>query len=124
MRNSFVVTGGGRGVGRKIVERLLAKQNTVVIIERDPAAWASYSVHPLKVAPRPDSMLAEMLWDDIQVNLDYLIETQTEMGSWEPNWTWGDLYPDVWPLAKKEWSGHITLENLLTLRAYGRIAGA
>ncbi|MBN2500522.1 MAG: hypothetical protein JXB38_07100 [Anaerolineales bacterium] len=93
-------------------------------IARDPAAWASYSVNPLKLAPRPDSILAEMLWEDIQVNLDYVIETQTDAGSWEPNWTWGDLYPDVWPLAKKEWSGHITLENLLTLRAYGRIAGA
>lgn len=35
---SYVVTGGGRGVGRAIVERLLDDGQAVVIIELDPAA--------------------------------------------------------------------------------------
>jgi NAD(P)-dependent dehydrogenase (short-subunit alcohol dehydrogenase family) len=35
---SYVVTGGGRGVGRAIVERLLGATDTVVAIELDPAA--------------------------------------------------------------------------------------
>ncbi len=38
MSRSFVVTGGGRGIGRAIVERLLGDQDTVVAIEFDPAA--------------------------------------------------------------------------------------
>jgi len=33
-----VVTGGGRGIGRAVVERLLGSQDTVVAIELDPAA--------------------------------------------------------------------------------------
>jgi NAD(P)-dependent dehydrogenase (short-subunit alcohol dehydrogenase family) len=35
---SYVVTGGGRGVGRAIVERLRADGGSVVVIELDPAA--------------------------------------------------------------------------------------
>jgi NAD(P)-dependent dehydrogenase (short-subunit alcohol dehydrogenase family) len=37
---SHVVTGGGRGVGRAVVERLLRDGDAVVAIERDPAALA------------------------------------------------------------------------------------
>jgi NAD(P)-dependent dehydrogenase (short-subunit alcohol dehydrogenase family) len=35
MTRSHVVTGGGRGVGRAVVDRLLADHATVVVIERD-----------------------------------------------------------------------------------------
>lgn len=39
-RRSYVVTGGGRGIGRAIVERLLSdsKRNVVVMVESDEAA--------------------------------------------------------------------------------------
>ena len=43
---SFVVTGGGRGVGRAIVERLLGEQDAVVVLERDPAALTWLETHP------------------------------------------------------------------------------
>jgi NAD(P)-dependent dehydrogenase (short-subunit alcohol dehydrogenase family) len=35
---SYVVTGGGRGVGRAVVERLLGDGHRVVVVELDPAA--------------------------------------------------------------------------------------
>ncbi len=38
MIRSYVVTGGGRGVGRAVVERLLADGHRVVAIELDPGA--------------------------------------------------------------------------------------
>lgn len=46
MTNSYVVTGGGRGVGRAVVERLLADGGAVVAVELDPAALAWTDGHP------------------------------------------------------------------------------
>ena len=46
MSRSYVVTGGGRGIGRAVVERLLGEAGTVVAIELDPAALAWVDDHP------------------------------------------------------------------------------
>lgn len=46
MSRSYVVTGGGRGVGRAIVERLLSDGSGVVAIEIDPAALQWLRGHP------------------------------------------------------------------------------
>jgi NAD(P)-dependent dehydrogenase (short-subunit alcohol dehydrogenase family) len=40
MSRSYVVTGGGRGISRAMVERLLGDVDNVVAIELDPAALA------------------------------------------------------------------------------------
>ncbi|MFI7697775.1 SDR family NAD(P)-dependent oxidoreductase [Nonomuraea sp. NPDC049480] len=49
MTLSYVVTGGGRGIGKAVVERLLGEEDTVVAIERDPGAlsWAGPRVVPV-----------------------------------------------------------------------------
>ncbi|TXK43197.1 SDR family NAD(P)-dependent oxidoreductase [Nonomuraea sp. C10] len=46
MSLSYVVTGGGRGIGRAVVERLLGEKHTVVVVERDPdvLGWAGERV--------------------------------------------------------------------------------
>jgi NAD(P)-dependent dehydrogenase (short-subunit alcohol dehydrogenase family) len=46
LTGSYVVTGGGRGVGRAVTERLLADGGAVVIIEFDPGAAAWVRDHP------------------------------------------------------------------------------
>lgn len=53
MSRSYVVTGGGRGIGRALVERLLGDTDNVVAIEVDPAALAwtdSYPAGPRVIA--------------------------------------------------------------------------
>jgi NAD(P)-dependent dehydrogenase (short-subunit alcohol dehydrogenase family) len=46
MSRSYVVTGGGRGIGRALIERLLGDADSVVAIELDPAALAWTDSHP------------------------------------------------------------------------------
>jgi NAD(P)-dependent dehydrogenase (short-subunit alcohol dehydrogenase family) len=46
VNRSYVVTGGGRGIGRAIVERLLADGGGVVAVELDPTALEWTARHP------------------------------------------------------------------------------
>lgn len=103
--------------------RILARLRSIVptVVSRSPAEWAEYSVQPLKIAPYPQSPVADLIWDELQENLDYKIETQAADGAWEPNWAWGDFYPEAWEQARREWRGRLTLETLTSLQAFGRL---
>jgi hypothetical protein len=91
------------------------------IVCRNPEEWGSYCPTPLKIAPAPRSVVAGLLRDELEAYLDYSIGRQTAQGTWEPTWTWGDFYPQVWKQAELEWRGHLTLETLTSLHAFGRI---
>jgi hypothetical protein len=103
--------------------RLLARIRSVVpdVVSRDPGEWGSYCISPLKIAPTPQSPVADLIWDDLQAHLDYQIAHQSPEGSWDPVWDWGEAYPEAWEQARVEWQGYLTLETLTSLRAYGRI---
>jgi hypothetical protein len=110
-------------IGPSDQDRLLrrVREAAAASVSRDPAQWDTYSIPPLKLAPLPSSPAASLFPEEIERNLDYLIDTQAADGGWEPTWNWGDFYPEEWPQARDEWRGEITLHNLLSLRAYGRI---
>jgi hypothetical protein len=111
---------------RHFRDRLLARIRAVVpiAVSRDPGEWDSYCIAPLKVASSPQSAVADLIWDGLQAHLDYQIDHQTAAGTWEPTWSWGEFYPEVWEReAKPEWRGYLTLDTLVTLRAFGRIEG-
>jgi NAD(P)-dependent dehydrogenase (short-subunit alcohol dehydrogenase family) len=55
MSRSYVVTGGGRGVGRALVERLLGDEDTVVVIELDPGALGWTESYPRVIAAAGDA---------------------------------------------------------------------
>ena len=61
------------------------------------------------------------LEDAVAANLDYIITTQQEDGSWQPTWSWAEAWPEVWEQARQEWAGVLTLETLLTLERFSRI---
>jgi hypothetical protein len=90
-------------------------------VERNPEEWKNYGLPPLAVIATPESPFAGAFADEIPRNLDFIIESQSEGGTWGPNWSWGDQWADVWEQAKRDWTGYLTLENLRKLRAFGRI---
>lgn len=51
MSQSYVVTGGGRGIGRAIVERLPGENDAVVVIDDGPDALGWIDGHPAGGVP-------------------------------------------------------------------------
>jgi len=99
----------------------LLQSITPSIVERNRSNWHKYCTPPLWVAPLPSSAMADVLREDVQAHLDYQIEHQTSSGTWTPFWTWGNEYVNTWEIAKREWTGHLTLEMLTSFQAFGRI---
>ncbi len=104
--------------------RAKLRELALATVIRDPAAWTSYCAKPLKLAPRPDSPLAECLAPETALNLDWEIDQQAPDGSWLPNWDWQGHHPDHWELARREWQAELTLRALRSFRAYGRLEPA
>lgn len=103
-------------IGSKLLE-LIEKS-----IEHDPEKWGKYSAQPLMFVDSPLSLGANLIKNDIELNLDYLIRTQNEDGSWSPNWSWGGgENEEAWQRAKVKWQGYLTLKNVLKLSAFGRL---
>jgi hypothetical protein len=93
------------------------------ILEYDPAAWHGYSLRPLQVVRRPGSPFMPGRRSSVAANLAFEIESQGPDGAWEPAWSWGEAYPDEWAITQREWSGVLTLENLLLFQRYNAIEG-
>lgn len=101
----------------------VARAAALRAVSRDPADWSKYTITPLKLAPAPQALVADLLAGDVRRQLDYEIEQQQEDGTWRVPWSWNGRYPDVWPVARIEWQGVVTLETLSALHSYGRIEG-
>ena len=92
------------------------------VLARNPATWERHVLKPRDIVAAPDSPLAKTFATEIDVNLHYEIEHQESDGSWDPNWSWGGAFPEVWKEARREWKGIITVDTLKLLRNFGRLA--
>lgn len=91
-------------------------------VQAAPDAFAEHGLNPLMMAPTPDHPLAHALEEPLSAALLHLIAAQAEDGSWKPNWTWFGQFPADWPAAEAGWRSALTVDALLTLGAWGRLA--
>lgn len=85
MSRSYVVTGGGCGIGRALVERLLedADDNAVVAIEIDPAALAWVDKHP--AGPRVICVVGDASDEAVAQRAAYLAQEAGILSGWINN---------------------------------------
>lgn len=103
-----------RARGEQLMKRLgehLMSSGLVLDLEAQeygmrPLDWAATPDHPLRRFFDPRA---------VEANLDYLVATQHEDGSWKQSW------PALSSANSNAWSSVITLNNLLILQANGRL---
>jgi len=64
----------------------------------------------------PNHPYYEMYKDAVHNNFEFLIKTQNDAGSWEPNWSWGD--PEVSARVSKRLKGVLTFKFIWTLKKW------
>jgi len=108
----------GGDIEAKMLPKL--RESVLEAVGAGQADWSSYGARPLGFAATPKSLLAGDLMTQIEQQLDFELGEQTDDGSWQPTFSWG-RYDDVWPTAKAEWAGYLTLQQLLSFKAWGRL---
>ncbi|MDD3648092.1 MAG: hypothetical protein PHS44_06375 [Candidatus Dojkabacteria bacterium] len=114
---------------QRFVKALSAKEKSQVYdkisklalgqVERDSSKWEGYVSRPLNFVDSPDSPVYEVLREEVDKELDYLIENVHPDGCWYPNWGWG-RDENEWKKVKPEVAGMVSVRNLVSLRSFGK----
>ncbi len=92
--------------------------NALVVIDKEK--WSSYVPQPLDFLIFPEDNLWRISEENIRKNLQFYITLFEKETLISPNWEWSS-YPSHWSLAKKEWTGVLTLKYLRRLQDFGVI---
>jgi NAD(P)-dependent dehydrogenase (short-subunit alcohol dehydrogenase family) len=86
-----VVTGGGRGIGRAIAERLLAGGDAVVVLDRDEAALGWTATHP--AGRRVVALAGEAADEAVTEQAADLAQDEGRLAGWVNN---AAVFRDAW----------------------------
>jgi hypothetical protein len=103
-------------VRRQMKDVLFSHIKKVVVL--DTAQWEQYVPKPLNFLESPDDEVIPLFNSRIiKKNIDYIKQSLIQ-NHWEPSWDWGDQHPEAWSTAKKDWTGKLTVENLMLLNKF------
>ncbi len=91
MDRSYVVTGGGGGVGQVIAERLLADGGAVVVLDRDQAVLGWASAHP--AGRRVIPLVGDAATEEVTERAADLAEEAGGLAGWVNN---AAVFRDAW----------------------------
>ncbi|HAS73644.1 MAG TPA: hypothetical protein DCS67_05825 [Clostridiales bacterium UBA8960] len=93
------------------------KQAYTLLVSLDSSKWDDYVPYPLKFIMLTEDDIFEI--DDVVLkkNVNFLIDKIHENGCVLPTWSWGAYHED-WEIAKREWSGILTLDALLVFERF------
>ena len=91
MDRSYVVTGGGGGVGQVIAERLLADGGAVVVLDRDQAVLGWASAHP--AGRRVIPLVGDAATEEMTEQAADLAEEAGGLAGWVNN---AAVFRDAW----------------------------
>ncbi len=109
-------------IGEDYKEKMIGKLREGVkkCICIDSNKWNEYMPQPLNFMNSAQENIYGIEQKYIDENLDYLIDILEEKGVIEPTWAWGQ-YEQEWKIAKKRWTGWMTLDVLVKLKNFGRV---
>lgn len=101
----------------KIVERMKRAYSELVNVNIDE--WGGYVPYPLKFIELTEDDLFDLPEHLLNENLNYLVDLLNQHGYIPPTWSWGSFEKE-WEIAKREWTGILTLKHLQLLKKYNR----
>lgn len=90
------------------------------VVSINPTKWSAYSATPLTFVKSPESPFATLFNKAIlHKNIEHIVKGLVNDTHWEPNWDWAGEYSEIWLQAKQEWSGKVTVDNMVLLKNFG-----
>lgn len=107
----------GKELQGKLYDKIAA--HIKVLAKTDPTEWEGYAATPLTFIDSPESPFADLFDKQTLIqNINFMKAKLVDGNHWEPTWQWG-RFEDDWSQARKDWSGKLTVEHLLLLKAFG-----